>query len=178
MIQRPLIAATVLLLAACDSGGGGGNMTAEEVAEEMSGMKMRPGQWSATNEIVSASAPGLPAEALKQMTGQKTTVSSCLTPEQAANPQANFLAAQKDTNCTYQDWSMEGGKMQGTMVCEGEGMPGKMTMKMAGTYGEESYDMTMDMTTSGAAEGASFTFKARAVGRRTGECEAQPETKG
>jgi hypothetical protein len=46
-------------------------MTAEEVAEEMSALKIEPGQWQATNEILSASAPGLPADALKQMAGRR-----------------------------------------------------------------------------------------------------------
>src|SRR3546814_18556128 len=65
-----------------------------------------PVAWEATNEIVSVSAPGVPAEALSQMIGQKTTARNCITPEQAAKPNANFLAVQENSNCTYQDWSM------------------------------------------------------------------------
>src|SRR3546814_8697170 len=104
-----------------------------------------PVAWEATNEIVSVSAPGVPAEALSQMIGQKTTARNCITPEQAAKPNANFLAVQENSNCTYQDWSMDGGKMSGTMTCTGGKMPGTMGLKMDGTYGDEAYALTMDM---------------------------------
>jgi hypothetical protein len=121
------------------------DMTAEEVANELSGMKIEPGQWEATNEIIAANAPGMPAGVLDQMIGQKTTVQNCITPEQAAKPSANFLAAQENSNCTYQDWSMKGGRMTGKMTCEGGEMPGKMVMTMDGRYGSTAYDIYMKM---------------------------------
>ena len=72
------IIGTIALLALAGCGGSAdepkGNMTAAEVAEEVGEVSIRPGQWEVTNEIVSATAQGLPAEALKAMTGQKTTV--------------------------------------------------------------------------------------------------------
>lgn len=146
------------------------DMTAEEVADELSGMKIKPGQWEATNEIVSATAPGMPPGVLDQMVGQKTTAQNCVTPEQAAKPSANFLAAQENSNCTYQDWRMERGRMTGTMTCEGGEMPGKMVMTMDGRYGATSYDMTMDMETTGLPDNMSMTIKARTSGRRVGDC--------
>ena len=148
----------------------GREMSAEEVADELAGMKIQPGQWEATNEIVSATAPGMPEGVLKQMVGQKTTVQNCITPEQAARPSANFLAAQENSNCTYQDWSMDGGRMTGTMTCEGGEMPGKMVMKMDGNYGSTRYDMNMDMNTTGLPNNMSMTIKARTTGRRVGDC--------
>jgi hypothetical protein len=165
-----LLGATALLLAGCGEPALKGNMTAEEVADELSQMKIRHGQWEATSEILSASAPGMPAQAMKQMIGRKTNVTNCITPEQAAKPNANFLAAQKGSNCTYQDWSMSGGEMRGTMTCEGGGAPGQVVMKMDGRYGEESYEMTMDMETTGLPGGMSMNVKARTLGRRLGEC--------
>ncbi|PWG02853.1 DUF3617 domain-containing protein [Sphingosinicella humi] len=148
----------------------GGDMSAEEVAEQLADMKIQPGQWEATNEIISASAPGVPEEALAQMVGQKTTVSNCITPEQAAQPNANFLAVQKTSDCTYQDWSMQDGRMTGTMTCTGGQLPGTMVMKMDGTYSDEAYDMTMDMETGGLPGGVTMTVKARTSGERVGEC--------
>ena len=161
-------------LAACSSEPKteGDNMTAEEVAEELSDMKIEPGQWEATNEIVSASAPGVPAHALKNMVGQKSTVSNCITPAQAAKPSANFLAAQQNNNCTYQGWNMEDGKMTGTMTCETAGMPGKVVMKMAGDYGPTAYNLDMNMNTTGLPGGMTMTIKAKTTGRRVGECSA------
>ena len=147
-----------------------GEMTAEEVAAQLSDFKIQPGQWEATNEVISASAPGVPEEALAQMVGQKSTVSNCITPEQAAQPNANFLAVQKTSDCTYQDWSMENGQMSGTMTCTGGQLPGTMTMKMDGTYSDEAYAMTMDMETAGLPGGITMNVQARTSGERVGEC--------
>ena len=149
-----------------------GDMTAEEVADQLKDMKIQPGQWEATHEIVSASAPGIPADSLKSMVGQKSTVSNCITPEQAAKPSANFLAAQQSNNCTYQDWNMDGGKMTGTMTCEGNGMPGKVIMTMSGDYGNTAYALDMDMNTTGLPGNMTMNIKAKTTGRRVGECTA------
>jgi len=167
-------AALLLALAACGDSGAekSRDMTAEEVADELSSMKIEPGQWEATNEIVSASAPGMPASVLKQMVGKKTKVANCITPEQAEKPSANFLAAQQNNNCTYQDWTMNGGRMSGTMTCSGGQMPGTVVMAMQGSYAPTQYDLDMDMKASGLPNGLTMTIKAKTTGRRVGECTA------
>lgn len=171
MKHRLLCYAALVSLAACgNSGEKGREMTAEEVAEEMSAMKMDPGQWEATNEILSATAPGMPPDALRQMVGQKNTVSNCITPEQAAKPSANFLAGQKNSNCTYQDFNLKGGKMTGTISCTGGDMPGKMVMKMDGEYDARSYRMNMDMEAAGMPGGMKMNIKAKTTARRVGAC--------
>ncbi len=174
-----IASAALIALAACGESQEQktGPQSAQDVAKELSAMKMKPGQWEATNEILSATAPGLPESALRQMVGQKTTVSNCVTPEQAARPDANFLAAQKNSNCTYQDFSMKNGRMNGTMTCSGGQVPGKMAMKMSGTYGPESYDMTMQMNASDMPGGMTMTVNARTLGRRTGECTGEGAAK-
>lgn len=166
-----LASAALLTLASCGKGEEKkGKQSAEEVAKEMSAMKMEPGQWEATNEILSATAPGLPKTALDQMVGQKTVVSNCVTPEQAARPSASFLAAQKNSDCTYENFSMEGGKVTGTMSCKGGNMPGRMVMKMDGHYNARSYEMNMQMSASEMPQGMSMTLTARTTGRRIGDC--------
>jgi Tfp pilus assembly protein PilP len=172
---RLICCAALLALAACGkSEEKAGKQTPEQVAKEMGSLKMRPGQWEATQEILSATAPGMPAEAMRQMVGNKTTVSSCVTPEQADKPSANFLAGQKNNNCTYEDFSMENGRMTGTMTCSGGGVPGKVVMKVAGDYSPLAYQMDMDMNIA-AAPGMNMVVKARTVGRRTGECTETPK---
>lgn len=161
-------AAALILLAGC--GGEPEEMSADQVADELSSVRIEPGQWEATNEIIEASAPGLPPEALKQMIGRKTTVSNCVTEEQAEKPDANFLAAQQNANCKYEDFSMRGGRMNGRMVCSGGDSPGQMEMTMDGEYGARSYDMTMDMAMMGMPAGADMKMKARTTGRRIGDC--------
>ncbi len=166
-----LLTTALLALCACNKGEPPKrDMTAEEVAEELKGMKIEPGQWQATTEVVEVSAPNVPGDMLKSMVGKKNSVSNCITPEQAAKPSANFLAAQQNNQCTYQDWSMDGGRMTGTMTCQGGQMPGKMVMAMSGSYAPTKYDMNMDMKSTGLPGGMSMDIKARTTGRRVGDC--------
>jgi hypothetical protein len=158
----------ILALAAC-GGPKAGEQSAEEVAVQMADLKMRPGQWEATSEIMSANAPGMPPETLRAMVGEKQTVSRCITPEQAAKPSANFLAGQGNSDCTYRDFSAGNGAMRGTMSCSVAGIGGETVMKMQGKYSPVAYDMDMDMDVA-MAGGIKMTMKARTTGRRTGEC--------
>lgn len=170
MDYRMIGAAGLLALAAC-GGGGGANMSAEEVAEELSETKLQPGRWEMTQEVISVEAPGMPKEALAQMSPPKATNITCITPEQASAPKAEILAAQQNGSCTYSNWSMSGGRMKGTMSCSGAGMPGKMVTSIDGEYRETSYDLTVESKMDGVPGG--MTLKARTTARRLGECTGQ-----
>lgn len=170
-LNHIMMSAALLGLAACGSGGDGN----EKAAEGKSGagkpaiaeVRLKPGQWEITHEIVSMEAPGMPEGAMAGLAGKKTTMRNCVTPEQAARPNADFFAA-KDNGCSYKDFTMAGGRIQGTMTCSAKDSPGAMTMVMNGRYGGESYDMEVEMKTDSNA--GSMTMKSRGAGRRIGEC--------
>jgi hypothetical protein len=166
--------AGALALAACSPAAEeeGRNMTADEVAAELAGVQIRPGEWESNAEVVEVSAPGMPPQYVEQMKGARPAARHCITPEQAQRPDANFLAAQQRSDCTYRDFSMRGGRMRGTMVCSGGEEGGQMEMAMEGQYGPESYDMTMQMAGQGMGEGQQFTMRIRTTGRRLGDCPA------
>lgn len=171
MTYRLLCAAAALTLSACgDSEGPKGNMTAAEVADEMKEVTVQPGEWEVTSEIVSMDAPNMPPEVMKTLAGKKTTMRNCITPEEAAKPEGNFLAVQQESGCTYQDWSMSGGTMRGTLTCQKPGTPIKTMMKMNGEYAESSYEIDMEMTQSGLPGGQSMTTKTHAAAKRIGDC--------
>lgn len=155
-------------VAACGSGEEG-EQSAEEVAEVMSALKMRPGHWEATNEVISANAPGIPPEALQAMVGNKSTRGKCVPPEEAARPSASFLAGQKGSDCTYRDFSAADGRMRGIMNCAMPGMPGRAVIKIDGKFSPVAYDMNTDMEAAMPGD-AKMIVKARTTGRRTGEC--------
>lgn len=157
------------LVTACEKQPAEREMTAEEVAAQLASVKVDPGQWESTTRIISATGP-LPKEAIDKMVGQETKAANCITPEQAARPNANFLAAQQGSECTYQDFLMQNGKLSGRMTCTGGQLPGKMKTAMSGDYGPRSYDMVMDMETAGLPGGAAMRIKARTEGRRVGDC--------
>lgn len=171
-MTRIVLSATFLLLAAgCNKPTQVREMSADEVAKQLAAVKVDPGQWDTSTQIVSATGP-LPQEALQQMVGQKTEVSHCITPEEAARPSANFLAAQQGSDCTYQNFEMAGGQVKGRMTCSGGQMPGRVVTEMNGAYGPQAYDMIMDMETPGLPGGGAIRIKARTQGKRVGECSS------
>jgi len=169
----------VLATAACGDGESR-NMTVEEVAAELRGLRIEPGLWALSSAVLDARGPNLPREAQARLKGHRQNVRSCVTPEQAARPESNFLTRQTDSQCTYRDFSMRDGRLRGEMRCTGGGLPGSMTTRMDGRYGPRSYDVRMRMTSTGMPEGANMTIDTRTVGRRIGDCPpaAPDRTKG
>lgn len=185
-----LAGSAVLALVACDkaqeqgagergAGAGAGNQSTEEVATEMKKIALQPGEWETTQEIVDIAvdgAPeGMPAGMFEAMKGRKTTLKTCITPEQAEKPDADFLTAQKDSKCTYSGFRMSGGTMKGTVTCPGaEG--GSANVTMDGSYTPDSYAMNMEMQSEGMGgarmPGMTMHMKMRTTGRRIGECTA------
>lgn len=170
MVRKQFVWTFLLMLAACKEPAAPPSMSEEQVAAQLARVKIDPGQWEAATEIVSVKG-NLPQEELKQMTGKRTSTSNCITPEQARRPSANFLAAQQNKDCTYQDFRMEGGKLSGRMTCSGGQMLGDMVTVMSGDYGPQSYDMTMRMETPGLPGGDKILITARTKGKRVGECK-------
>lgn len=171
--------ASVALLAGCSDSGadtdGDGKITAEEVAQEINEIALEPGEWENRVEIVNVSLEGLPEGApagmMDSMKGTVTTTKSCITPEQAENPGANFFAAQEETNCEVKKFNMTGGTVSSEMVCTNMGgAPGNMTLAMDGQYGSSDYDMTMKM--NGGAGGMKMNMTAKSSGKRIGSCPA------
>ena len=165
-----ILAAGFLILAGCQRDKAEPGMSEEEVAAQLAKVKVEPVQWESETQILSAKG-ALPQEALQQMRGKRTSTSNCITPQQAARPSANFLAAQQNSDCTYQDFRMEGGKLSGRMTCSGGEMLGDMVTVMNGDYGPTSYDMRMQMETPGLPGGESITIMTRTRGKRVGECK-------
>ncbi len=170
---RCLAGAALIVLAACGSDAGqdvGNETSVNDVARQLAAVQIRPGLWEATSRVEDATAPGLPREVQARMKGRTNTVRNCITPEQAARPDANFLAAQGNGDCTYRDFRMAGGELRGQMQCSGGDLPGRINTTMVGRYEPERYDINMDMQTTGMPAGADLRMVMRVSGRRVGEC--------
>ncbi len=141
------------------------------MAPSASGEKMRPGQWEMAVQTVSVEAPNMPKQVADMMAArQKMTTRNCITPQQAQNPGADMFRGKKDGNCTYENFSVSGGRVKGTMTCKGGDQPGAVTLEMDGRYDAESYDISQKMTM--AMQGMSMKIDARVTGRRIGDCPA------
>ncbi|MPT48463.1 MAG: DUF3617 domain-containing protein [Sphingobium sp.] len=182
-----LAGSAMMMLAACDKGPGEAkNQSVEDVASEMKKISLQPGEWESTQEVVDVKFEGgkeaAPPALIEAMKGQKQTSKSCITPEQAANPSADFLTAQKDSNCTYSGFEMAGGKIQGKISCPApQGQQGKADVTIDGTYSETAYAMNMEMQAAGMGGPAAGDMKMHMVmktsGKRIGDCPATPAAK-
>ena len=178
-----LLAASGLMLAACDNKPEVDltNATPAQVAEAMkkSGatrIMVRPGKWTSTVAVLEMNSPGMPPEMQSEMKvklGQPRTVEACLTADQVDNPER--MLGNVPASCKYDRYTMGGGKMNGTMRCEHEGMVQEMTV--AGTYSEDAYSLTIDNKTTvprGPVAGqpvGSMSMKMKVDSRRLGECD-------
>lgn len=174
-----LLTAATLTLAGCGSDEVSlTNASPEEVAKEVAksggAAGFNPGQWETTVETLDIEIPGLPAQMKDQMAEvmKKTqTASSCITPEEANSPPAEILAA-SEGRCRYETFKMGGGKMDGTLKCSGEGMMGEMTMKITGTFDDDSFVIDNEVDATAPNGGPAMKIKSRSTGKRTGECTA------
>jgi hypothetical protein len=171
-MKRSTAALAVLLLSAC--GGNGGNESAGSGEKAAGGgtaggnVAMQAGQWEMTTQVVSMTAEGLPA-GMTPPTPPPTTVSICLTPEQAANPGANFATGSaENSGCTSENMAMANGRVTGTVQCAQGGTTMRTTLD--GQYTATSYEVTQRAQISG--QGVSMNTESRTTGRRTGDCAA------
>lgn len=156
-------------------------MSADEVAAELSALSIEPGLWRVASEVTAASGDNLPRAARARIEAHRRSVSSCVTAAEAARPEANFLRQQRDGHCSYRGFSLRSGRMRGQMRCTGGGLPGAVTTEMDGRYRPGAYELIMRMTSTGMPEGANMVIETRTVGRRIGACPpaaAQPSEGG
>lgn len=179
-------AAAALLLVSCGSRDQAGNQSTDNAAGNAAAgeagaeggpaaggatIALRPGQWETIVEVLRlnmADMPNMPAGMTTPLP-PPTTVRSCLTPEQARQPNANFLTGSGDQGgCTYQDFSMAGGRIRGTVTCNSQGT--NMRTTMDGTFGGDSYRIESESQVS--ANGATIDTATRITARRIGDCPA------
>jgi Protein of unknown function (DUF3617) len=160
------------------------NASVEDVVKATSKSgSINPGQWAVSSEILAVDMPGMPAKEkemmaamTKAMVGQKTVNESCISPEQAAKPNAEMFAANGGGSCTFETFTIFSGKMNAVMDCAAPGgAAGKMHLVMSGQYGGDSYDITSEIKMSGMPSGSAaggMTITSRSSGKRSGACKA------
>ncbi|MDE8650184.1 DUF3617 domain-containing protein [Novosphingobium album (ex Liu et al. 2023)] len=149
--------------------------TAESVAAKVAAARIepRPGRWEVSMQIRDIDIPGLPPEMKDMMKGRMSVMhntATCLTAQEAARPRTGFFKPGND-DCTYQHFDMAGGRVDAAMTCEDRGMT--QTMRMSGTYGEESYDIAIE--SDGRIEGRPMSMDMVIRSRRVGECTGKEE---
>ncbi|WP_162806544.1 DUF3617 domain-containing protein [Sphingosinicella terrae] len=165
----PFLIAALIATGGCGDRADPSDMSAEQVADQLAGMRIEPGLWELTSEVVEVSAPGLPREVRNRMIGPRRQMRHCITPAQAERPEANFLAVRADSDCAYRRFTVENGRMRGEMTCP------DAQAQMDGRYGPEGYDLRMVMESPMPEGEVRMTLQIRARGRRIGACEEGSE---
>lgn len=167
-----------LLLVACGSGNSvdARNESPGAVAEKVaaSGMMPRPGRWQGDFRVEKVEIPGMPPQSAEQMNksmGMDRTYFTCLTPEQAAKPDARFFQKAAE-GCTYDRFTMAGGKIDAVMTCRPGAGPTRMTMN--GTYDADNYNLKISGSGE-VAQGMAMNISMAVTSRRVGECNGTEE---
>lgn len=153
------------------------NESAEAVAKKVAAADIRPdpGRWESTVKAVKIDMPGMPPEMrgmMEKAMGRQTTFATCLTAEEAAQPNSDFFG-QKSDSCTYEHFRMAAGTIDAKLTCKADGA--SQTIAMTGTYAPDSYDMKMDMVATGGRQGQ-ITMNMAVASKRVGECTGKEET--
>ena len=160
-------------LGACGQSGDGNGTTGAAgggTGPLAGGVMLQPGQWETTMQVEAANLPNLPP-GVTPPTMQPITTNICITPEQAANPAADAMAgnAQQQAGCRTENFSFANGRIQGTSMCDRDGVRARSTI--SGQYTPTSYEMTMQTETE--ARGTSQSSTMRITARRIGDCPAR-----
>ncbi len=181
-MRRIAIAAACFTLAACGGASnadadGDGEISMEEAAAESADMvRPEPGKYRATVEFVDVSMPDAPQQVQDMMRGMfdrgPQTHEYCLTEEEADKGFEEMArqAQEDDSNCTFEKFEADGGKIDAIMNCAADGQ-GAARMTMTGTGSETASEMTMTMDAEGP-DGQTMTMTMKSSQERIGECDA------
>ena len=151
----------VTILAACS----GGEEKVEKKAEAAAGLE--PGLWEITSEVTDMKMADQGAPALPMKAGMKTTIRSCVTPEQAKEPQAAVFGATSG-DCKYDSFYMSRGRLSTSMSCSQAGTTGKVMINVDGTYTGTSFETTSQLATYLPGSG-DMKVSSKASGRRVAD---------
>jgi len=167
-----------LALAGCDKGAvSETNASMEEVAnavaEAKPNIRLEPGRWETTGELVALSAPGMPPQAQemmkKQMAANASRVAVCLKQEDVEQPNAGFFG-QTSKDCRFDHYRMGSGAIDAKMTCTPPG-GGSVSTSMTGRYSSDRYDMDVATDMQGMGEGRSMQMRMKLTSTRVGECQ-------
>lgn len=148
---------------------------AEKVRQADADVRMKPGKWAMTAVIEKIEMPGMTPEmaaAFSSSTGKETKFESCLTQAEANRPAGEFFGGDKNGDCTYENFTMSGGKIDAKANCKIGAM--QQTIAMNGEFGEEAFNLRQTVETDGPP-GSTGKMKAvvRIDSKRVGDCDAK-----
>ena len=137
-------------------------------------MHPRAGRWESTMRLEKMEVANLPPQARAAMQNQRgmtQTFTTCLTPEQAIQPDARFFQNSAE-NCTYDHFTMQGGRIDAEMSCKAG--KGTTRTRMVGSFSADTYDVAI--SSKGEMQpGMPMTVEMAIRSRRTGDCTGKED---
>ncbi|MVW57158.1 DUF3617 domain-containing protein [Sphingomonas chungangi] len=171
----PITIVALMALAACSKSGDSVSMknaSIDEIAKTQSA-KIQPGEWEVTVEMVDQTITGGPPDMPTPPKLPPQTMKTCITPEQVNRPEGMFSGGMDGLkkNCTYDSFSMAGGKIDAKMHCQ---MPNGMKIEATNSGTFSATEISSDSTSSvtGLPGGMSSSSHTKMTAKRVGECTA------
>ncbi|WP_158094333.1 DUF3617 domain-containing protein [Erythrobacter donghaensis] len=169
-------AAGAALMAGCSGGAtdadGDGEITAKEVAAKADAEMVRPqpGLYKATITMTGVDIPGMPPEMKNHGAGMTTTVEECLTEKDVEKGFEEMVKQGQQGECSFEEFDLNGGKMDGVLVCKTPQGESRMTMSGTTTPTSSEFTASTKIKFEGMGEG---TMNFTAKNERIGDCPAK-----
>lgn len=154
---------------------GNGTVSAKERASEMATdgfITMQAGRWETKFVFTDIDVPALGQNKKQQIMDEIAKIASsasCLSPEEAKNPGADFFGGDGAENCTYKAFDLSGQNARMKLVCSMEGV-GSVDMDLNGSMAADSFDFDSNVAMRLPMVGK-VALTGKAEGRYAGACK-------
>jgi hypothetical protein len=133
-------------------------------------IRFAPGRWESTMKLEKLDMGNVPPQVrqvIEAELGKEQKFAYCLSPEEAAQPGAKFFNRDNKGDCTYDEYTAKGGRIDVKMSCPTP--QGSQKVTLAGTYAADTYSMTMS-SSGDAGMGVPMLMTMSLSSRRVGSC--------
>lgn len=157
----------LLFVAACGDGGGG---EAQKNDAQAAAATIAAGMWELTSEVTAVDPLDQGRPRIDTPVGTRATASVCVG---SGRPPTELFSGD-GYRCSFDNYYVHNGRMNVTVRCRRDGLPGSISMLADGRFDAETIEYQRELSTALSGEG-DVRIVSRVTGRRTGECAAGGE---
>jgi hypothetical protein len=136
-------------------------------------LRFQPGRWQTTTEVIEAEVPGVPPQMVDQLRQQmmaKSTITSCMTPEQAQTPTEKMFGGEQG-NCRFERFTMANGRIDAAMTCTGDARAQQQAanVTLKGDFTATTFDLESRIEAA-PGSGPAIKMRSKVSAKRLGEC--------
>jgi len=134
------------------------------------------GQWETSSRVTSVRKMDEGEPRIDTPVGTEASGGSCVAAGEVSRPPIALFVG-PDYDCEYGNFYMRNGRINASLQCTRDGLDGRISGTVDGTYGEGEFDTEVEIATALNSDG-DVTIRSQVTGRRTGECQAEPAEGG